>query len=492
MALRQNRNFDNSNGTHGVNDEQSSKSMAEGNELSIVVEWLNDMIPHLSLPLEASEEELRACLTDGMVLCLVLNKLCPGLVDMGASCELGPAKVYQFLAAMDELGLPRFEPSELEQGYMRPVLHCLRTLRASFNSYDEEDSIQNHSRKRWSVARLDRVEGTGRFSGSVRAYAKSSAIEEESPLNSLDGKFWNAHEGSFADISDMKISELINSRTLDNASTKSLFNVVNQILDERIERKNGDVPQRVACLLREVVQLIERRTATQAQNLKNQNNLYRACEEKYQTRIRVLEALAMGSAEENQVVVNQFERLKTEKTKMEEKEKLEEQNVLRLKKEKDHSSNEISALKQELEMAKRTHVLHCLKLEAQVEETKVESEKKLKEFECLLIESKKKVKELESFSESKYQRWRKKESTYQNFIDYQFAAIQDVRVAFESIKHEVLKTKRSYTEEFKYLGLNLKGLVDAAENYNSVLSENRKLYNEVQDLKGRVPYNNSA
>lgn len=32
----------------------------------------------------------------------------------------------------------------------------------------------------------------------------------------------------------------------------------------------------------------------------------------------------------------------------------------------------------------------------------------------------------------------------------------------------------------------LKELVDAAENYHMVLAENRKLYNEVQDLKGIV------
>ncbi|KAL0447862.1 UNVERIFIED_CONTAM: Kinesin-like protein KIN-14J [Sesamum latifolium] len=32
----------------------------------------------------------------------------------------------------------------------------------------------------------------------------------------------------------------------------------------------------------------------------------------------------------------------------------------------------------------------------------------------------------------------------------------------------------------------MKGLIDAAQNYHSVLEENRKLYNEVQDLKGNI------
>ena len=32
--------------------------------------------------------------------------------------------------------------------------------------------------------------------------------------------------------------------------------------------------------------------------------------------------------------------------------------------------------------------------------------------------------------------------------------------------------------------MKLKGLTEAAENYHVVLEENRRLYNEVQDLKG--------
>lgn len=35
-------------------------------------------------------------------------------------------------------------------------------------------------------------------------------------------------------------------------------------------------------------------------------------------------------------------------------------------------------------------------------------------------------------------------------------------------------------------GLKLKQLIDASKNYSAVLAENRKLYNEVQDLKGTI------
>lgn len=36
------------------------------------------------------------------------------------------------------------------------------------------------------------------------------------------------------------------------------------------------------------------------------------------------------------------------------------------------------------------------------------------------------------------------------------------------------------------IGIKFKGLADVALNYNAVLNENRRLYNEVQDLKGII------
>lgn len=57
---------------------------------------------------------------------------------------------------------------------MAPVLQCLRSLRASFSFCDEEDTIQDHYRKRWNVSRLDKFPATE---------------QEERQCNSLDRKF---------------------------------------------------------------------------------------------------------------------------------------------------------------------------------------------------------------------------------------------------------------------------------------------------------------
>ena len=42
------------------------------------------------------------------------------------------------------------------------------------------------------------------------------------------------------------------------------------------------------------------------------------------------------------------------------------------------------------------------------------------------------------------------------------------------------------------LGHDLKGLVDAADNYHKVLAENQKLFNEVQELKGNFLHNDMS
>lgn len=52
-----------------------------GKQRRIVVEWLNSTVPNLKLPTNASDEDLRACLTGGPILCRLLNKLKPGSVN---------------------------------------------------------------------------------------------------------------------------------------------------------------------------------------------------------------------------------------------------------------------------------------------------------------------------------------------------------------------------------------------------------------------------
>ncbi|KAL0324287.1 UNVERIFIED_CONTAM: Kinesin-like protein KIN-14P [Sesamum calycinum] len=74
-----------------------------------------------------------------------------------------------------------------------------------------------------------------------------------------------------ADVPALKISELMklgNLELLNLCRAHSLFSTVNRILDECIEKSNQDIPQRVASVLKLVVQEIEQRVTKQADNMR--------------------------------------------------------------------------------------------------------------------------------------------------------------------------------------------------------------------------------
>ena len=429
-----------------------------------LVEWLNQTLPYLNLPCEASEDEVRACLRDGTVLCNLLNQLSPGSMRMGGSFEPAYVKIERFLTSMDEMALPRFEVSDIEQGDMVPVFQSLKALKASFSD-GGNDKNSLGARRRWSLP------------------------EDHSDSRVDDGNFidgFQSKEGFEIDISDAKISELLKSNSLRNAPTRTLFDMLDKLLDESVKKMNGHVSHAMASLLSALVQVIEQRISNQADNLKNQNILFRVREDKYRSRIKVLETLAAGTTQENEIVTNCMERTKLEKNRIEERERSEEKDVVRLKKEKELSDAEIRKLKQELKVVKETHANQCLEIEAKAQNSKVELESKLKDAELQVAESTRKVKELEKLYLSKSQKWEKKEDTYQSFIDNQFGALQALNATSVSIKQEVLRTQKKYFEDLNYFGLKLKGVADAAKNYHVVLEENRRLYNEVQELKGNI------
>jgi hypothetical protein len=56
--------------------------MVLGIPLTPLITWINAVLPNFNMPLEISEEELRACLRDGSVLCTILDKLVPGSLEV--------------------------------------------------------------------------------------------------------------------------------------------------------------------------------------------------------------------------------------------------------------------------------------------------------------------------------------------------------------------------------------------------------------------------
>ncbi|XP_027343227.1 kinesin-like protein KIN-14K [Abrus precatorius] len=608
----------------------------------LLVQWLSSLIPSLYFPINVTDGELRACLSNGTVLCQILNRLRPGTVNVVSepdnSLPSHSENVKSFLKALDGMGLQRFEISDLEKGSMKAVVDCLLTLRAK--SLQNALADNNHSNSSSPGGNSPfTFPCSPPFNGQPRRVSAGSklqrvfssplvAAEPASLIHHVNHKFHEVFQlkpGSYADLPAAKISEMMKSNSLDNAPTQSLLSVVNGILEESLEKRNGEIPHRVACLLRKVTQEIERRMSTQAEHLRTQNNLFKAREEKYQSRIRVLEALASGNRDESEIFASQFQQLMGEKIKEEEKkdedksleisalkqeletakrtyevqfsqleeellqkveeyefqleelriqaEKIKEEGrtadekeIIRLVKEQEENNMEILALKQELETTKKTYEVQCSRLEAEAKDakaelrhksqeyehrleeirnktekikeeakkgdekeimrlikehedkknseitalkqefettkkiyqvqcsqleaeakdTKEELRQKSKEYEHRLEELRNNIKELEAASNSKYQKLKMKMSQWQTVIKFHSSSLQNLRLSWESIKQDVKKEQMAYAEECSRLGVNIKSLVQAAENYRVVLAENKKLFNEVQELKGNI------
>lgn len=95
-----------------------------------------------------------------------------------------------------------------------------------------------------------------------------------------------------------------------------------------------------------------------------------------------------------------------------------------MRKEKDICESQILALREQLELVKKTHEENHLQLEAKADENKDKLQNKILELDGLLTDSRKKVKELSDFSESKFLRWKRKEHEYRHFTDSQFVSLQ--------------------------------------------------------------------
>lgn len=83
---------------------------------------MRSLFPDLPLPPEATDEDLRAVLANGRMLCALLRRLLPGaLLDDAATDNAG-----RFRAAIQRMGVPTFSAYDLER--VRPfslLIHAM-------------------------------------------------------------------------------------------------------------------------------------------------------------------------------------------------------------------------------------------------------------------------------------------------------------------------------------------------------------------------------
>ncbi|KAJ4850345.1 Kinesin-like protein KIN-14I, partial [Turnera subulata] len=343
------------------------------------------------LPAEPSEEEFRLGLRSGIILCNAINKVHPGAVPkvVESPCDAalipdGAAlsafqyfeNVRNFLVAVQEMGIPTFEASDLEQGGKSArIVNSVLALK----SYGE-----------WKQAGGN---GVWKFGGNVKpsavVSAKTFVRKNSEPFTNSLSRNLSLNEKSLSTIA----TELETNKMQPNSGSLSML--VRAVL---LDKKPEEVPTLVESVLNKVVEEFEHRIASQYDLMKTTGK-------------------DTSVSQGNKFVVKSASVVKKNEDKM------------------------VTLMKKE-ECSYRNHVAN--------EELK---NKTLK---------------------------------HQMIFDEQQRDIEELRQTIHTAKAGMQFMQMKFHEEFSNLGMHVHGLARAASSYHKVLEENRKLYNQVQDLKGEL------
>ncbi|CAH9141111.1 unnamed protein product [Cuscuta epithymum] len=350
--------------------------------------WLRKIVGVVAskdLPAEPSEEEFRNGLRSGIILCNALNKVQPGSVqkvieaplDSASNSDGAALSAYQyfenvrnFLVAMEEMGLPTFQASDLAHGG-KPyrVVNCVLALK----SYWE-----------WKQGGI----GSWKLSGNLKptSCGKQFLLKNSQPfMNSI------SHSSSV-------IEKALNNVNLecDHPETEQLGSL--QILVNKVlaDKKPEDIPLIVGNLLGKIMEEFEHRLSS-------------------------------------------------------------------------HNEEQVETSTQDISLTSSSSV------------------------ECSYIDSKDEDKANPApFGEEQFHHRGVNNITprrcdeKQHMLIKQQQNIQDLKCTLCDTKKELRCIQVKYNDEVNNLGKHLQGLAHAASGYQKVLEENRKLYNQVQDLKGSI------
>ncbi|CAN1860084.1 Kinesin-like protein KIN-14I [Linum perenne] len=369
--------------------------------------WLRKMIGVVAakdLPAEPSEDEFRLGLRSGIILCNALNKVqtgaVPKVVESPCDAALIPdgaalsafqyfENVRNFLVAVQEMGIPTFEASDLEQGGKSArVVNSVLALK----SYSE-----------WKQAGGN---GVWKFGGNVKAAVPAKAFVRKN-----SEPFTNSLSRSMS-VNDRYMNTVSADADSSKMSTGSLSMLVRAIL---MDKKPEEVPTLVESVLSKVVEEFEHRISGHYDVTKTASK---------------------------ETAVTQTNKFFTKSASV-------DKRVSTLS---SPSSSELGN-----------------QLKVETKHTKVS--KKEESFEKSHIPS---------------EEQKNKILKQQSLFDQQQHDIQDLKHTLHTTKAGMQFMQRKFHEEFNNLGVHIHGLAHAASGYHKVLEDNRKLYNQVQDLKGSI------
>ncbi|CAH9079090.1 unnamed protein product [Cuscuta europaea] len=217
--------------------------------------WLRKMVGVVGakdLPGEPSEEELRLGLRSGIILCNVLNKIQPGVVpkvvenpcDASLLPDGAALSAYQyfenvrnFLVAVQELGIPTFEASDLEQGGTSSrIVNCVLGLK-SYSEWKRSGGI-----------------GVWKFGGNVKPTTCLKQISRKNldPFMSSSSRTINEKPVN----GEGTETETETNRTPDSSWSMLVRSVL-------LDKKPEEVPNLIESVLNKVVEEFDLRIASQ-------------------------------------------------------------------------------------------------------------------------------------------------------------------------------------------------------------------------------------
>ncbi|XP_038906001.1 kinesin-like protein KIN-14I isoform X2 [Benincasa hispida] len=378
------------NGGGGL-DLESRRAEEAASRRNEAAGWLRKMIGVVAakdLPAEPSEEEFRLGLRSGIILCNVLNKIQPGAVSkvVESPCDSalipdGAAlsafqyfeNVRNFLVAIQEMGVPTFEASDLEQGGKSArVVNTVLALK----SYGEWKQGGGY--------------GVWKFGGNVKPTATMSTTKSFVRKNS------EPFTNSLSRTSSLNDKSFNSSNIEWNKTNSSRTSLIRALLTDK---RPEEIPMFVESLLSKLVDEVENRFSSLEL-----------------TKTTPKDVVAATSQSNKSLLKSAFGAKRAE----------------------DLNSK----------VMEKNEIIH----QSSIFEEQSKS---------LLLKQ-------------------------QVIFDQQQKDVQELKHELHAAKAGMQFMQVKFSEEFHNLGMHVHSLAHAASGYHKVLEENRKLYNQVQDLKGSI------
>ncbi|GBG63061.1 hypothetical protein CBR_g36544 [Chara braunii] len=213
------------------------------------------------------------------------------------------------------------------------------------------------------------------------------------------------------------------------------------------------VVRRVELMMTTMLQEFDRRLLMKDEHIAKMREIMTMMkrEDEHAAENRILEALALGATEESKESKNGYE---------EDRRRLTE-DLIRAELERERSER---TARDAMEALQRV---------------KIEAEQQRRELEGgqlpLLLEKEKQIEEL-----------RQQQEQQQQVVANHRRAVNDLRLMMDGTREFVRSLEREYIMGMQEAETRIVEVAKMAEGYSRVLAENRRLYNEVQDLKGNI------